>query len=145
MVGAACSQHGASDAPLSSDGVAMLKFLAGVTPENPSKDVDAALARGDRRLLGLNGFTCAVPGVSEAANFEENGSTGINCIVGTSDIIIVGEEAIRARVSSYAAAYNVELLKRLKPASPNMRLERPRTMNKVPEQYPLRRGAQAER
>jgi hypothetical protein len=98
----------------------MAKFLASVNLADPSKDVDAAIARGDQRLLGFNGFTCSAPGVPETAV-----ASGLNCIEGTSDVLIAGEEPIRAKVISYAETYNRELLQRLTATSPNPSLERP--------------------
>jgi len=116
----ACSRHDASEAGLSPGGVAMAKFLASVNLADPSKDVDAAIARGDQRLLGFNGFACSAPGVPETAI-----AGGLNCIEGTSDVLIQGDEPIRAKVISYAEAYNRDLLKRLSATSPNPSLERP--------------------
>jgi len=98
----------------------MAEFLASANVADPSKDVDAAIARGDQRLLGFNGFTCSAPGVPETAV-----ASGLNCIAGTSDVLITGEESIRAKVISYAETYNRELLQRLKATSPNPSLERP--------------------
>jgi hypothetical protein len=86
--------------------------LSGFDLENPASDVEKALARGDRRLMGYMGFSCSAPG-TDIASLPVGFKWDLNCIPGTSDVLIKGEETLREQALTYARTYNAELLRRV--------------------------------
>jgi hypothetical protein len=106
----ACSQP-APPTQLSDQGQLLTAELSKLNLADPTSDVEAAIARGDTRFIGLNGFVCYAPGIE--GTVMPAASDGIRCLDGTSDIVIVGEEFIRAKAERYAATYNRELRRRI--------------------------------
>ena len=106
--GSGCSRS--SDIDVEDKGLAT--FLAQANLADPAKDVESALARGDRRLLGLQGFSCSAPGIS-SESAPKAASLELNCIPGTGDVILKGHEGSRAKVASYAMTYNLELMRKI--------------------------------
>ena len=89
-----------------------LSELRSLRVDRASDDAEAALERDDRRLLGVLGVACEVPGTtymcSQAA--EEH---GLRILEGTSDEPMEGEEEEPdARARRYALAYNRTIISR---------------------------------
>jgi hypothetical protein len=88
--------------------------LKALNLSNPVADLDANLARGDRRFIGLYGIVCAPPDLNSSfdgviARF------GIRCLSGTSDAIQgATHAALIDSARRYANAYNWELLHRIR-------------------------------
>jgi hypothetical protein len=95
--------------------VVLAATLAKLNLENPLKDLDANLKRGDKRFIGVNGYTCDAPGAADADQGIVNSPRfGLNCLDGTSDVA-GSEEHFRLiqTATEYAVAYNKELLRRI--------------------------------
>ncbi len=88
----------------------LAQSLRNLNLSNPIADLDARLLRGDRRFIGLNGYTCAAPGLDYSAgpNDEQHFvfSFGIDCIAGTSDVLDDQLFSLQSMASAYAATYN---------------------------------------
>ena len=97
---------------LSEQGRALTATLSQLNLANPVADVEAALARGDTRFIGINGFTCFAPGL-ETASQPQPGATNLKCLEGTSDVIVQGEKSLRQSAVQYARTYNRELVVRM--------------------------------
>ena len=84
-----------------------------LTGLNPQTELQRALARGDRRFLGLQGFAIAVPGVKRTDPLYPRQSE-VRVIPGTSDGLRGPRGARLNRVAAaYAARYNRALLAEL--------------------------------
>jgi hypothetical protein len=111
-VGCGPSSNGAPSSQLSDEKV-LRATLAALNLSDPVTDLDANLAKQDRRFIGVNGYTCTAPGV-----FDADGALvklyGLRCLSGTSDAIqSTRHEALVAQAKQYASTYNVELQRRL--------------------------------
>ena len=90
--------------------------LAGLNLANPIADLDANLKKQDKRFIGINGYTCTAPGISDADwEFLRSGTYGLNCLPGTGDVIESdNHKALIAKAQTYAKKYNLELLRRIR-------------------------------
>ena len=116
------SANGGSDAPASQvahvdvgNEAILANTLRGFNLSDPKSDLDANLARGDRRFIGLNGYTCTVPGVPEDAVELQRYGAGPYCLPGTSDVIGSARHlALTQTAEDYARRYNAELFRRMR-------------------------------
>jgi hypothetical protein len=96
------------------DATILAATLSTLNLSNPVADLDANLARGDRRFVGLYGINCSPPDLN--ASFDGVVARfGTRCLPGTSDAIESPKHA--ALIDSarrYANAYNWELLHRIR-------------------------------
>ena len=101
-----------SPAELSNQGHVLAETLAHLNLSNPSADVETAIARGDTRFIGINGVTCYLPGLEKkqvsAAEMD------LQCLAGTSDAIVAGDELLQEQARQYATAYNLDLERHLR-------------------------------
>jgi hypothetical protein len=106
----------ASDSdPQRNNAVVLAATLAKLNLENPLKDLNANLKRGDKRFIGIKGYTCDAPGATDADQAIVNSPKfGLNCLDGTSDVV-GSEEHFRLiqKATDYATSYNKELLRRI--------------------------------
>jgi len=108
-----------------SDTTAYARFvraqLDSVRAANPAADAEAALARSDYRLVGVQGYSLEVPGLNPR-DWERYGSTyGFRVVAGTSEVIGSKDQwALQGAAYRYAQAYNRLVLQRL-PDSGNWR------------------------
>jgi hypothetical protein len=110
------AQDAATNAPVTcTSGVCELTAtLSGVDLARPIADLERNLSVGDRRFIGINGYSCFPPGVDKA---DEPWSPkfGIRCLPGTSDVIEGDAHlALINKATKYAQEYNVELLRRIR-------------------------------
>jgi hypothetical protein len=77
----------------------------------------AALQRGERRFIGVQGYTRFAPGISmDSAEYPDQGAMYV--IEGTSDGVWAPEvERLNRVAAAYAARYNRMLLSRLRHAA----------------------------
>ena len=81
--------------------------------QNPENDLNRNLANGDRRLIGIYGYSLHCPG-AEKLPHDQMEQYGIKPINGTSDCITGGEHRrLIQSVTDYAARYNQALIQRL--------------------------------
>jgi hypothetical protein len=101
--------------PQRNNAVVLAATLAKLNLENPLKDLSANLKRGDKRFIGVNGYTCDAPGVTDADQRIVNSPKfGLNCLDGTSDVVGSDEHfRLIQKATDYAMAYNRELLRRI--------------------------------
>jgi hypothetical protein len=101
--------------PQRNNAVVLAATLAKLNLENPLEDLRTNLKRGDKRFIGINGYTCDAPGVIDADQRIVNSPKfGLNCLDGTSDV--VGSEdhfRLIQKATDYAIIYNKELLRRI--------------------------------
>jgi hypothetical protein len=101
--------------PQRNNAVVLAATLAKLNLENPLEDLRTNLKRGDKRFIGINGYTCDAPGVIDADQKIVNSPKfGLNCLDGTSDV--VGSEdhfRLIQKATDYAIIYNKELLQRI--------------------------------
>jgi hypothetical protein len=97
--------------------VQLLSTLSKMNLLNPIADLDANLASGDRRFIGINGYSCSEPGVA-------NGDQDVvdrfhsHCLEGTGDVIEGNLHwALTDAATAYATKYNAELLRRIRAGS----------------------------
>jgi len=101
-----------------SDTTAYARFLRAqldsVRAANPTADAEAALARGDYRLVGIQGYSLQVPGLNPR-DWERYGSTyGFRVVAGTDEITRSNDQwALQGAAYRYAQAYNRLVLQRL--------------------------------
>lgn len=78
-----------------------------LNPANAERDAREALARGDRHLVGVCGFSCSAPG---ATPLDEE-RLGVQMIENTGDYIrLPGEAEYNDRAREYATRYNRVIL-----------------------------------
>lgn len=89
--------------------------LASLNLANPTADLDTNLAKGDKRFIGINGYTCTTPGVSnEEYSLVHSARYGLRCLAGTSDNMeSEHHKAPIEKAIEYAQKYNNELLRRI--------------------------------
>jgi hypothetical protein len=102
--------------------------LRTLTLSNPLADLDANLAHGDHRFIGINGYTCSVPGVPDDDPVVRRFGAGPYCLPGTSDAIEGDRHRTLIKTAEdYARRYNTELLRRIQSGQPiNQQFERSR-------------------
>jgi hypothetical protein len=89
-----------------------LRELSHLRVELAVADAEAALQRGDGRVLGVLGAACEVPGTRYMCS-EAEAKYGLRILEGTSDEPHRGqEEAIDARARRYARVYNETIVSR---------------------------------
>jgi hypothetical protein len=101
--------------PQRNNAVVLAATLAKLTLENPLKDLNVNLKRGDKRFIGIKEYTCDAPGATDADQTIVNSPKfGLNCLDGTSDVV-GSEEHLRLiqKATDYATIYNKELLRRI--------------------------------
>lgn len=94
--------------------VQLLSTLNKMNLMNPIADLDANLASGDRRFIGINGYSCSEPGV---ANGDQDVVDRFHsrCLEGTGDVIEGNLHwALIDAATAYATIYNAELLRRIR-------------------------------
>lgn len=75
--------------------------------KNPVSEAKAALARGDRRLLAVQGYSTTLPGVDDATFMATMDRGDFVIIDDTTDYIETQEQArFKERAEKYAAQYN---------------------------------------
>jgi hypothetical protein len=110
----ACGRNAATSTPHVSNIEILAATLAPLHLSAPALDLDENLKRGDTRFVGFNGFTCVAPGTSDG-DAALVGRYGLRCLEGTGDAILGPEhEALLNKANTYAAAYNAELLRRIR-------------------------------
>jgi hypothetical protein len=117
LCGLNCLSVSADDAAHDRSQTAILTAtLALLNLSHPIADLDANLARGDKRFVGINGYTCAAPGISDDDySIVHSGLHGIHCLAGTSDNVESNKHKMLIdKASEYARVYNTELLKRIR-------------------------------
>lgn len=94
--------------------VQLLSTLSKMNLVNPIADLDANLATGDRRFIGINSYSCSEPGV---ANSDQDAVDRFHshCLEGTGDVIEGNLDwALTDAATAYATKYNTELLRRIR-------------------------------
>jgi hypothetical protein len=97
--------------PATASDSAAVQSLRWLDSADAQRDLSSALGRGDRRFIGIYGFTRLVPGVdvSLASRY------GVRYLRGTSDALESREHArLNSLARNYAERYNKLLLERLK-------------------------------
>lgn len=82
--------------------------LASLNLESPASDAMTNFSKGDLRLIGVNSFTCSLPGASVQVQEELAQKNGVHCLEGTSD---AGSRQLNEQAAAYALRYNVALVK----------------------------------
>jgi len=106
-------------------GVQALKAtLATLNLADPIADLEANLAKQDKRFIGINGYTCTAPGINDEDYDEyklvQSSSYGLKCLAGTSDVIESNEHMrLINQAETYARTYNLELKRRVQIGSVN--------------------------
>jgi hypothetical protein len=81
--------------------------LSHLNLRDPRQDAKDHVASGDLRPVGLNGYTCSVPG---SKGNSRPPKVGIRCLDGTSDFVESQEHGHLIEVArAYAIAYNEAL------------------------------------
>jgi hypothetical protein len=79
-------------------------------------EVSEALRRGDRRLLGVQGYHLILPGIPEDQYHSLKDRLGVRILPYTSDMVYAGDhDAYNRAAAKYAYRYNRELLRRVSP------------------------------
>ena len=92
----------------------LTKTLASLNLENPIADLDRNLGVGNRSFVGISGYSCYAPGTDKAPE-PQSERFGTKCLRGTSDVVEGDVHlALIDKATSYARAYNVELLRRIR-------------------------------
>jgi hypothetical protein len=76
--------------------------------KNPASDAMKNFTKGDLRLIGVNGFSCSLPGRPSVAQEKLAQQNGMYCLDGTSD---VGLRDLNEQAAVYSARYNAALVK----------------------------------
>jgi hypothetical protein len=78
---------------------------------NPIADATSALAKNDKRLVGIYGFTWTIPGVEEQRKEDYRDRYGLRMLDGTSDAPVNAEhERLVDLAGRYAKKYNSVIL-----------------------------------
>jgi hypothetical protein len=111
-----CGEVAVSNAvPTTASGMVSLlrSELSKLDLKNPEKDLDRNLANGDRRLIGIYGYSLHCPG-AEKMPHDRIEQYGIKPINGTSDCIMSAEhQRLIQSATDYATRYNQALIERL--------------------------------
>lgn len=94
----------------------LMATLATLNLADPVADLDANLAKQDKRFIGINGYTCDAPGISnDDYQLVHSSIYGLKCLEGTSDAIQSDADgALLLRADAYAKTYNLELRRRVR-------------------------------
>lgn len=94
--------------------VAILKTeLASLNLENPEVDLERNYLHGDKRCIGIYGFTLLCPGL-EDISYDLIKKYGVRPIEGTSDSIESGEHGrLIGLATKYAKTYNQALVRKI--------------------------------
>ncbi|MCG7898647.1 MAG: glutamyl-tRNA amidotransferase [Candidatus Thiodiazotropha lotti] len=89
-----------------------VESLAWLSDVNVERDVQAALDKRDKRLLGMMGRATDLPGVPTELTSKAKTICGIRYVEGSTDVVR-GEVHLKLlqRAYDYAAAYNQAILK----------------------------------
>ncbi len=90
--------------------------LASLNLKNPVADLDANVAKGDLRFIGINGYSCNAPGVDkdEDDRLVTSARYGLRCLSGTGDVLESDKhKALVDKALEYAREYNKTLLARI--------------------------------
>ncbi|MES3021900.1 MAG: hypothetical protein V4857_09995 [Pseudomonadota bacterium] len=89
-----------------------MKIVATFNIKDPASDARMNIANGDKRLIGICGYSCAVPGRDGDALRPLVKRFGLRVLEGTSCVIEGPEHAtLHSLAVGYGIAYNVELAK----------------------------------
>jgi hypothetical protein len=103
---AACSTHRVEGAE--SDAV-LGRRADSIAALDPRREVDAALARGDKRFIGVCNYACAAPGAPNRLSLD------LKIVEGTSDVVFgPGNGRLNRAAHDYGTAYNRMLLEALR-------------------------------
>lgn len=94
----------------------LAETLATLNLSNPIADLEANIAKGDKRFIGINGYTCSAPGVESAEDdrLVVSSKYGLRCLTGTSDVLESNKQKLLIdKALAYARIYNGELLRRI--------------------------------
>ena len=92
----------------------LTRTLANLNLRDPISDLDRNLRSGDHRFIGINAYSCTAPGAEDAKE-PWSQEYGMRCLAGTSDVIEGDAHmTLIGKASSYARAYNSELLNRIR-------------------------------
>ena len=81
---------------------------------SPERALNAALLRGDKRFLGIGGFSLTAPGIGDGFDDEVYFKYGVRQIEGTGDAGVDSKtEKLISQAREYATTYNRLLLKSL--------------------------------
>jgi hypothetical protein len=91
------------------------KELTSLNLDNPEADLDKNLAAGDKRFIGVYGYTYECPGLADEKKcFEAAQAKTLRMIEGTSDNILSKEHGkLIQQAVNYALRYNRALKKKL--------------------------------
>jgi hypothetical protein len=90
----------------SSDAYMAVDQVAKLNPDTAEADAQAAIGRGDRRLLAVYGFTVEVPGATEKVPVLRE-KYGLRILQGTGDAIKdPRDQALNKMARQYAKKYN---------------------------------------
>ena len=87
-----------------------VRSLRWIDTADPQRDISSALARGDRRFIGVGGYTLDTPGVEHSLASRY----GIRYLPTTDSISGPEHARLHQLALSYAERYNKLLLERLK-------------------------------
>jgi hypothetical protein len=80
---------------------------------DPQRELEAALARGDRRFIAICGYACNPPGLTNR-QLSSIRPEQLNKIDGTSDNLTPGVARLNTAAYDYALKYNTLLLARIR-------------------------------
>lgn len=103
---------GCTAQPPDPDTRALESTLASLDLGNPDSDATRNFDKGDFRLVGVNGFTCYLPGTRDPAQEELARENGVRCLDGTSD---TGSRKLNRQAAVYARRYNEALVRLMRP------------------------------
>ena len=106
----------AADLPTTSNVPVLEKTISALNLDNPTKDLEVNLAQNDRRFVGIYGYTCDAPEVTEDEwKIIHSGKYGMRCLEGTWDVVEGNvHSALIGKATKYAITYNRELLNRIR-------------------------------
>jgi len=94
--------------------VELLATMGKVRLADPIADLDANISLGDKRFIGINGYSCSEPGLS-ATDDPIVAQFHTHCLEGTGDVIEGNLHwALIDAATTYARIYNTELLSRIR-------------------------------
>ena len=107
LIAAGCSKHRYSSGQSGAQTAILKSTLSKLNLKNPAADAKALVAAGDRRPVGVYGYSCHVPG-PEGRNLPP--SVEIRCLDGTGDVSESEEHQHLIEIAAtYARAYDQEL------------------------------------
>jgi hypothetical protein len=107
LIVAGCSKHRHVSGQSGAQTAILKSTLSKLNLKNPAADAKALVATGDRRPVGVYGYSCHVPG-PEGRNLPP--SVDIRCLDGTGDVSESEEHHHLIEIATaYAEAYDQEL------------------------------------